>query len=705
LTRGLARAAVGAAAAWGLALLAVQVRHPEPFLNDAVLHTGLLRAMADAPANGQSLLDPWVGAWGLGFPVFHYYQSLPHFLVLGLWKMSFGGMSLITAFQTVLWLALGTLPVPVYLGCRKLGARRAGAAAAAVLLPLIRTDYLHGLELESSTWQGLGQFTQAVGIWFLPLGLAWSWMALRTGRGLARAALLMTATFLSHLALGYMAFLALGLAALLHPREIPARIARLAAVATITVLASAPVVVPILREFAYYNISTLVPMWKYLSFGHAEVLAKLAQGDLLDFGRFPVITILAGAGLVRAAILARRRETERGLLVFFLFFLALFFGRPTWGRLLDLLPLGSGFHFSRALTLVQWTAVIAAGLAVGDALERVARARAGTVAALLLAATIAAVPVVERTGYLRRNAALIREAAAEYAAERDDLNAAIAAARGDGERRVYAGLGAAGDPHAWGGSFMVGWVPVYAYLPVRGVDAFGYLHHMWSLNSDLFSAFDERREHHYRIFNIGAVIAPPGQPTHPLAQETASFGRFTVHEFDSGGFLELVDAPYTVDVAKKDIPRLHRTWLTGPLARTGLHPMVHLREAGGQPPGTAHAIGGYDLRLPSATPPPGPRGEVLSASRSGDDFFARVRVDRECRLLLKMTYHPAWKATVNGDDAPVAHLLPSYCAVPLSPGTHEVRFRYSPGRGRLFLTLAGLSVLLAALAAERRFGL
>ena len=107
--------ALGVLGAWTVTLMALlfpQVRYPEPFLNDSVLHFGLIRALADAPAKGQSLLNPWVGSWGMGFPVFNYYQNLPHLFVLALWKLTFGALSLVGTFKLVEWLVVATLPLP-----------------------------------------------------------------------------------------------------------------------------------------------------------------------------------------------------------------------------------------------------------------------------------------------------------------------------------------------------------------------------------------------------------------------------------------------------------------------------------------------------------------------------------------------------------------------------------------------------------------
>ena len=46
--------------------------------NDSVLHLLLARAAVEAITQGQNFTDPWQGTMSMGFPVFHYYQHLPH---------------------------------------------------------------------------------------------------------------------------------------------------------------------------------------------------------------------------------------------------------------------------------------------------------------------------------------------------------------------------------------------------------------------------------------------------------------------------------------------------------------------------------------------------------------------------------------------------------------------------------------------------
>jgi hypothetical protein len=701
----LAWSAVLAACAGALALLFVQVRHPFPFLNDAVLHFGLIEALESAKNRGQSLLDPWVPAWNLGYPVFHYYQNLPHLIVLALSNITLGSLSLLHSFRAVEWLAVGTLPIPVFLALREFGFPLSGAACAAMLSFLVRANYLHGMEAESYVWQGLGLFTQAVGMWFLPLALSSSFVAVRTGRSSGKATVFMTLTTLSHLALGTMALMAAGIFALSQLRELPRRLARHAILAAVTIAASSYSLVPILRDFAYYNVSALVPSWKYDSFGHATVLAWLVQGQLFDFQRFPILTILAGGGFLWVAWRARNDEASRAILLSFVFFLLLYFGKPTWGSLLRILPLGEGFHYSRVLVLVQFFGIVIAGMGLGAAIEACSRIprlpRRAAVAAAVAGAILILSPIVlERARYLLSNANLVRESAAGYERERSDLESAVVAAKGDRKGRVYAGLGPPGGP-AWGGAFMVGWVPVYDWLPLREVDALGYLHHMCSLNADLHDRFNERNPIHYRVFGVNRVLAPAqGIQLPPFVEPMETEGRFQVLSADANGFVELVDAPYSVNVRKKDFNRAQQAWLSSELPAKGIYPKVRLLEAEPRDPSGIDVLG-YDVRYPIPKPEP-PPGEVLNVERRGEDFHVRARADRSCVLLLKMTFHPGWKAQVDGASVAPIHMMPSYVGVPLDVGTHEVVLRFDPGPEKLILALAGGAILLAFALAGRK---
>ena len=147
------------------------------------------------------------------------------------------------------------------------------------------------------------------------------------------------------------------------PREILRRLGRAAIVVGGALLASAWMLVPLLTDAGWtvndeFSRGTIY----YDSFGARKILVWLGTGDLLDRGRLPLITILAGVGLVFAIIQSRRREPPRVLIGLGLVSMVLFFGRPTLGFVIDLLPGGGDLFLRRFINGVHLAALYLAGL-------------------------------------------------------------------------------------------------------------------------------------------------------------------------------------------------------------------------------------------------------------------------------------------------------------------------------------------------------
>jgi len=104
-----------------------------------------------------------------------------------------------------------------------------------------------------------------------------------------------------------------------------------------------------------------------------------------------------------------------------------------------------------------------------------------------------------------------------------------------------------------------------------------------------------------------------------------------------------------------------------------------------------------------ASPTAGPsRGTVLSEQVGSNYFAAKVTVERESMLLLKATYHPNWRGTVDGVKTDTVMLMPSFVGIQLSPGDHEVRIEYRPSRLRIILLGLGLMTLPLIAMGEKR---
>src|SRR5262249_8063438 len=99
-------------------------------LNDGVLHLGLTRAAAQTIGTNQSVLDHWDAAWVLGFPVFQYYQHVPHLVVAGMYRLLDGRVDLEALYDFTFYLVLGVFPLAVYAALRLLDFTPLAAAFA-----------------------------------------------------------------------------------------------------------------------------------------------------------------------------------------------------------------------------------------------------------------------------------------------------------------------------------------------------------------------------------------------------------------------------------------------------------------------------------------------------------------------------------------------------------------------------------------------
>ena len=173
-------------------------------LNDNVFHFTLTERIVQAVERGENPLDCWSPEWSLGYPVLRTYQPLAHFLV-ALVYFAFGkSVALMTIFVWARFLSVVLLPLSFFTSARLMGLRPLTAASAAILAPLVSTNFLYGIEYGSFTWAGSGLFPQAVGTHFLLLALGLAFQSIRRGSRTALTGALLGLTFLAHLIYGYM---------------------------------------------------------------------------------------------------------------------------------------------------------------------------------------------------------------------------------------------------------------------------------------------------------------------------------------------------------------------------------------------------------------------------------------------------------------------------------------------------------------------
>ena len=307
------------------------------YLNDEAYHLGMVEFASSLLRMGRDPLSAWYPLLNLGSPNYLHYQSLPSIVT--------GAIGIVTGdARTFAWskyLLLATWPISTYFGARLLGWSRWTAAAVACASPLIMDAAGVGYEYGSYLWIGWGVWTQLWAMWTLPLAIGFSWQAITQRRHLVAAVVLTGLTIAFHYMTAYPAAIAIVIWGLSGGwgRAFWKRFGRAAVVGALSLGAAAWVLVPVVSQGAYAARNEFLQNTvEANSFGARRILSWLVTGQLLDKGRFPILTILLAVGLVACVIRFRRDERYRMLLCLWVVYLVAFFGRPTLGPLLLLLP-------------------------------------------------------------------------------------------------------------------------------------------------------------------------------------------------------------------------------------------------------------------------------------------------------------------------------------------------------------------------------
>jgi hypothetical protein len=668
-------------------------------LNDADLHLPMVRWAGGQLREGRVPFDGWFPYFAIGSSFFHHYQSLPHTLTaFGAWVIGAGDQS---TYLWILYLLLALWPISVYVGARLLEWSRWTAAAAAAISPLLVSTPGYGYEHGSYTWQGYGVYSQLWGMWLLPIAWGLTWRAVTRGRYYAVAAVALALTIACHFITGYLALLTVGVWVIVARAGFFRRVGRAALVAGGSLLVASWVLVPLIgdtkwsAQTEYYRGSIFND-----SYGARKVLGWLFRGEIFDGKRFPVITLLFFLGVIVCIARARADIRARALLGAFTLSLLLFFGRPTFGRLLHLLPGFGDVQIHRFIMGVHLAGILLAGVGLGwllriaySAAGRLVSGRSGVVvagaAALLLCVGLLAPAWTERARYDRNGGALIRSQQEYDATDGRDLDRLvdIVLARHDG--RAYAGLRA-----NWGEQYRVGSVPVHAWLGDRSIDAIGFVFRtITSLSTDIEVAFDETNPAQYQMLNIRYLILPSDRKPPVPARLLLRSGRHRLFEVATSGYFQVVDRSASVSADRTDIEQATRTFRQSNLASRGIYPGVAF-DGGPQPSPT----------FAGSTPPAGAAGTVQTQSNILHDgvFDATVVANRPAVVLLKATFDPRWTATVDGRPAKPTMMAPSLVGVEVPAGGHVVRFRYKPYAGYPVLFAIGALTLLALLLVPHR---
>jgi Gpi18-like mannosyltransferase len=684
--------------AFGLFILRDETSKAE-MLNDGSFHLEMVNWAHGQIREGRVPLDGWFPYLSLGSSQFHHYQSLPHTLTAYTAQATGAGDQ--TTYLWFLYVLLALWPISVYLGARFLGWERWTAAATAAVSPLVVSVSGYGYEHGSYTWRGYGVYSQLWAMWLLPLAWGLTWRAVAYGKRYVAAAAAVALTIACHFITGYLAVLTVGVWVIVLGRTgFVRRAGRAALAAGGALLVASWVLVPLVGDTKWTTRSVFYIHTIFNdSYGARKVLTWLFSAQLFDSGRFPILTPLVFAGLVVCIARWRRDMRARALVGAFTLSLLLFFGRPTLGPVLELLPGMGDVQIHRFVMGVHLAGILLAGVALGWLL-RTAFALAGRVTPRYSAAVAGTVPMLlsvgvlapawtERAGYDKHGGVLIRAQQADDRVDAANMDALVNIVKSSGDGRVYAGTRA-----NWGKDYKVGYVPVYAWLANRDVDAIGFTFRtIASLSTDVEADIDEENPAQYEMYNIRYLLLPAGHEPPVPARDVAASGGHRLYEVRTSGYIRVVDRAKPITANRANVQAATWKFRNSKLALRGIYPGVAFFGGPAPPPTFA-----------GSKPPPGRAGKVLAQSPEIQDgrFTASVEANRRAVVLLKATYDPRWTATVDGVSAKPVMMAPSLVGVEVPAGRHSVTFRYAPYAHYPLLLTIGLLTLLGLAVVDRR---
>lgn len=673
---------------------------PVPASNDLALHWQMVQGASREMAHWRNPLDFWMPQIELGYPQFLYYQNLPHLVVAGVHRLLFGLVELRTVFDGTRYLLLVGLPLTVYWSMRRMdfSVRAAAISAAATTLFANRDGY--GLEYDGQLWIGRGLFTQLWAEHLSLIAMAGLYRLMRTGRGYAGTIAALAALALSHFIWSYMmAMTGVLLCVLLSTRETwKANLLRLSIVGALAMAIASYMLVPFAMSSGSYL--AMFPGIKAAGRDGSGSLLSAMWRLVIDDERWPILAALVMLGGVAALFM--RTRAARLALVGTLVWLLLYQLRPTevnWlGRVLrydgHLVYRFIGIADVFALMLIGvggewiWRAVVDRRLGRVDEGASPVSAAPRSIGALL-AATVLLLAVMapalrDRATFFGRDGRAITATRAALNAD-PDLTTVLDTIAAQPGGRAYLGLASNG-----GKQWRIGpLLRAYDVLKDRGLPAVAPLFQGLSLNADMVVSFRDRDPAQYDLLDVRYVALPSGAPVDGFMTPLARTPRYTVYRVATTGI-----ATYGAVVERRaagsqlELLRGVEAWAkgAGPAARQFIR---------------------WDFRQPSA--PLVPTGACPGGGRTLSEHADAGIIDLvvECQsassLVLKTTYHPNWRVTVDGKRAHTYMVSPVFIGLDLPAGQHTIAARYTMATGKWLLLAMGALVLVVVLLVRDRF--
>ena len=234
-------------------------------------------------------------------------------------------------------------------------------------------------------------------------------------------------------------------------------------------------------------------------------------------------------------------------------------------------------------------------------------------------------------------------------------------------------------------------VRFYNLLTFEGLDGFAPPNKSLSLNADYIWDFREAELEDYELYNARYMVAPTGMAVAPFLSPIQRTNRCTLYQAPTSGYAQFVAIGRRIAVpTQRALFESNLAWERGHVS------------------GAPRSFIRYDY--PASNLGPGPSGSPACPDGGHIDYerFRPGKLDLVVRctapaaLILKMTYHPNWTVTVDGQPARAFMVSPSYIGIEVPAGVHQVNAVYEPTAIKTPLFVLGVIVLLGVLTFRRR---
>jgi len=720
------------------------------------------------------LLDHWNSTWAMGYPLPHFYQHLPANIIVLLNHIFapitnilpanpqlgqvFADPSLYKIFNFFKYLMLCFYPLVLFLTARRFKLSKIAAGIVALSSFLVANNFQYGSSWESIIWRGSGMYTQIWGMVFLPLAVVFCFEAIVFKKNYFWAILFLILTIGSQLGFGFIVVMSVGVILLVQflDRLISGfyqqksfsvnvlsafkktNIRAFVVIFLVTGVVLAYWMVPLLLNSNYHNHSVWDDLQKFNSYGARTVAARFINSEVFDYGRgWPTLTLLVIIGFfVSLARYFGLKEKDKPIKLVYLYlpvllviWMLFYFGRTTWGGLIDLIPLSGSMHWHRVINGVHLAGFFLAGiggLAVIDffygniaKLLRVKGVRLPIVWAGVFLAFIGLwfyPAVAERYLYVKDNNRMIIDYNKGFLAEWGDLKQIINELKRRPGGRIFLG-----KPGQWGSKLKIGGQSLFMTFSIAGFDVLGFLPETWSPNSDIEQFFEEEKASHYRLFDIRYVVADDNYEPPTILKEVKRSGRFVLYETPSKRVFKTAVKRGVLYTDKRALLNFSHFVINSPGVDNFNLWEVRYTKPGGLGTDDIKTIDwstyenfeGRKSSLFEKNPFKGEKKPVKARfwnEKIGiNSYETEVELAGKSVVLLSATYHPFWEARVDGKKTEVIMLSPALMGLEVERGKHKIVFSYQIKGYKYalmvfsFLGFVGLILLLNRKVAKKVF--